>query len=140
MIKAEEVMEPEVLLWFLGEKDAPCLSFRNKRLKSKMKAALRGGACPCSSEGRERTHHSSAVPLATAPPAQHLNMRTLVLVPPIHPPFPHSTPLSSGVLFPPHSRNPPTPTPSSAPPRLIPILQRLVINVSFNCHAHFYAH
>lgn len=164
MIKAEDVRKSNVR-WsccyryqetIFGVKDAPCLSCRDKRLKVRKQEKDEVKYKGCSERkclsmffwGEWKTHHSSAVPLATALPAQHLNMRTLtsllVLVPPIHPPFPHFSipsphPLWSA-LFPPCSRNPPTSSPSSAHPHLIPILQRLVINVSFNCHAHFYAH
>lgn len=116
-----------------GVKEAPCLSCWDKRLKVRKQEKDEVKYKGCSARkrlsvffwGEWTTHHSSAVPLATALPAQHLNMRTLtsllISVPPIHPPFPHfsiPTPPSSlecSFYPPPHSRNPPAPYPSSAP-------------------------
>lgn len=77
----------------------------------------------------------------------HLSPQSSVSPPFIHPflifqfhlQTPPPNPLWSALYRLP-SQNPPTPYPSSSRPRLIPTLQRLVINVGFNCHAHFYAH
>lgn len=124
-----------------------------KRMKENKKGALKGNACPCSSE---RTKHIIHLLFPWRHLHQLLNTWIWELSPhssSLVPPPLHSSNLSSffnsiSLLPPsslecslsPHSQNPPTPHPSSSHPRLIPSLQRLVINVSFNCHAHFYAH
>lgn len=97
--------------------------------------------------------------LPPQPTPQHFSTRALtsLLSPPslpvfvpltlhLFPPLPRSLfslslhPLQS-VLYPRGPRYPPTPSPApSLHPSLISTLQRLVINASFNCHAHFYAH
>lgn len=51
--------------------------------------------------------------------------------------YPRGSSVSSSHTLPP-SRDPSLPT--SLPSSLVSTLQRLVINASFNCHAHFYAH
>lgn len=136
---------------FKGESGTKGRKWGNrKRMEENRKGALKGSACPRSAEG---TKHIIHLLFPWRHLRQLLNTRIWELSPhssSLAPPhlsstliFQFHTPLSilSGVLFtPPRSQNPPTPYPSSSHPHLIPSLQRLVINVSFNCHAHFYAH
>lgn len=106
--------------------------------------------------------------LPPQPTPQHFSMRALtsllcppLLLPSLHCPHPSSFPSSASISFlplallslttapPERSLSPrsslsshtlaPSPV-TSLPPSLISTLQRLVINASFNCHAHFYAH
>lgn len=167
MIKAVEVNSATGLLCCryhnLHVKDAPCLSLRGKEgQKAESEETGKGWreikrvlwkealvhvllreqntSFICCSPG-DTFASSSTLEYENS----HLTPRLESPPPFIHPFFifqfpPPQSSLECSSPPPPRSQNPPTPYPSSSHPYLIPSLQHLVINVSFNCHAHFYAH
>lgn len=144
--ETQPLCERRSLSVFKGKRGTKGRKWGNrKRMKENKKGALKGSACPCSAEG---TKHIIHLLFPWRHLRQLLNTRIWELSPhsssSVPPPFIH--PFLIFQFPPPHPLwsalhpHPPTPYPSSSHPHLIPSLQRLVINVSFNCHAHFYAH